>query len=123
MDMDEFLNDNPDYLSDYVLNNVSTEQIERWLIRKNRNKKSSLSRYKFCVHADKRKMLQSLTNMLSQDTPQRTYVLNELSATIASAVNASHWHLFLIDWISQSEQVFEVLLIVRGSAISTCDVH
>ncbi len=47
--MDDFLNQNPDYLSDYVTNNVSVEQLERWLIRKthnNRSKKLSLSRYK-----------------------------------------------------------------------------
>jgi hypothetical protein len=47
--MDDFLNQNPDYLSDYVINNVSVEQLERWLIRKthnNRSKKLSLSRYK-----------------------------------------------------------------------------
>ncbi|CAG2104096.1 unnamed protein product [Medioppia subpectinata] len=58
-------------------------------------------KYSFCVHADKRKMLQSLTNML-QDMPQKAFVLHELSSTIASAVNASHWNLFLTDWMSHN---------------------
>lgn len=49
--MDEFLNKNPDYLNEYVVKNVSTEQIERWLIRKTKNKKSSLSRYKVSYQA------------------------------------------------------------------------
>ncbi len=54
----------------------------------------------FCVHADKRKMLQSLTNLL-YDMPNKVYVLHELSSTVASAINANNWNLFLYDPISQ----------------------
>ncbi|XP_054156064.1 probable 3',5'-cyclic phosphodiesterase pde-5 [Oppia nitens] len=118
--MDEFLNENPDYLDDYVLNNVSTDQIERWLIRKNRNKKTSLSRYKFCVHADKRKMIQSLTNLL-HDMPQKAQVLHELSSTIASAVNASSWNLFLYDYHLNDQEINTYENICRLSHHKTVD--
>ncbi len=53
-------------------------------------------------------MLQSLTNLLC-DMPNKVYVLHELSSTVASAINANHWNLFLYDPISQvSYQLFDL---------------
>lgn len=74
------------------------EQLERWLIRKSKqgkrlqetslvDRKTSLSKWKFCVHADKRQMLQNLTHSL-QDKPTQDYVLWELASCISSAVKA-----------------------------------
>ncbi|UYV77687.1 K02A2.6-like [Cordylochernes scorpioides] len=54
----------------------------------------------FCVHADKRKMLQELTSSLYL-RPNKGHVLEELAATIASAVSADHWTLFLYDKVTQ----------------------
>ncbi|XP_076341092.1 putative 3',5'-cyclic phosphodiesterase pde-5 [Tachypleus tridentatus] len=106
-----FLRENIDFLEEYVINNVGLELLERWMIRgvqKSRNRsqsvevngrterKTSLSRWKFCVHADKRKMLQDLTTSL-YTSPNMMHVLSELVATIASAVNVECWNLYLFD--------------------------
>lgn len=84
---------------------VEVEQLERWIIRKsqrlkkkpenaNRNgRKTSLSRWKFCVHADKRQMLQDLTHSL-QLRPTKNHVLWELANCICSAVNAEGFRYF-----------------------------
>lgn len=65
-----YLESNPEFLENYVLNHVDLETLERWTIRKARHiqkgngivqRKPSLSKWKFCVHADKRAMLQEMT--------------------------------------------------------------
>ena len=88
---------------------IELEQLERWMIRRtqrakkqqqsNENKngrKTSLSRWKFCVHADKRQMLQDLTYSL-QLRPTKTHVLWELASCICSAVNADGFRLYICD--------------------------
>ncbi|XP_037068397.1 LOW QUALITY PROTEIN: probable 3',5'-cyclic phosphodiesterase pde-5 [Pollicipes pollicipes] len=72
------------------------------------SRKTSLSRWKqktetdallspqFCVHADKRKMLEELTRALP-DKPGMANVLTELAGCIASAVNADFQRLYLVE--------------------------
>nr|XP_023028430.1 cAMP and cAMP-inhibited cGMP 3',5'-cyclic phosphodiesterase 10A-like [Leptinotarsa decemlineata] len=102
-----YLTNHPNFLEQYIMDNVEMEQIERWIIRKSKKgrrpsdfekavRKTSLSRWKFCVHADKRKMLQSLTRKL-QIKPSKDYVLWELANCISSAVNADGFRLFIVD--------------------------
>ena len=81
------------------MDEVEVEQLERWIIRKSQRlkkkpetesrngRKTSLSRWKFCVHADKRQMLQDLTHSL-QLKPTKDHVLWELANCICSAVSA-----------------------------------
>ncbi|KAG8332320.1 hypothetical protein J6590_024518 [Homalodisca vitripennis] len=59
-------------------------------------RKTSLSRWKFCVHADKRQMLQEMTSSL-QRRPSVGHVLWELTGCIASAVGADGHRLYLPD--------------------------
>ncbi|XP_037926477.1 probable 3',5'-cyclic phosphodiesterase pde-5 isoform X2 [Hermetia illucens] len=105
----QFLRQNPDFLEQYIMNEVDLEQLERWMIRRtqrskklmqpgtNKNsRKTSLSRWKFCVHADKRQMLLELTNSL-QKRPTKAHVLWELANCISSATNATGFHLYLVD--------------------------
>ncbi|KRT84221.1 hypothetical protein AMK59_992, partial [Oryctes borbonicus] len=94
-----FLRSHPDYLERFVMEEVELEQLERWIIRRSQrlkkkpeacaknNRKTSLSRWKFCVHADKRQMLQDLTHSL-QLKPTKDHVLWELATCISSAVGA-----------------------------------
>ena len=83
--------------------NVDQQRLERWLIRKARKDKKnltssqsvdsgsqegeshrpSLSKWKFCVHADKKKMLEELTNDIHH-LPNKEKVLAELVNCIAS---------------------------------------
>lgn len=95
----EYLFNHPEFLERYIMDEVDVEQLERWIIRKSQRqkkkpettakngRKTSLSRWKFCVHADKRKMLQNLTQSL-QHRPTKDHVLWELANCISSAVNA-----------------------------------
>lgn len=95
----EYLSAHPEFLERYVMEQVEVEQLERWIIRKSQRlkkkteattkngRKTSLSRWKFCVHADKRQMLQDLTNSL-QLRPTKDHVLWELASCISSAVGA-----------------------------------
>ncbi|KAF5297415.1 hypothetical protein FQR65_LT01346 [Abscondita terminalis] len=105
----EYLHSHPDFLENYVLDEVELEQLERWIIRKSQRlkkkpeatttkngRKTSLSRWKFCVHADKRQMLQDLTQSL-QLKPTKNQVLWELANCICSAVNADGFRLYLPD--------------------------
>ncbi|XP_077991187.1 putative 3',5'-cyclic phosphodiesterase pde-5 isoform X2 [Glandiceps talaboti] len=108
-----YLNENPAFLEEYVMNNVNQEELERWLIRRAQrgshsttkeigkvNSTSSpprrLSRWKFCVHKDKRKMLQELTRDIHQHA-NKAEVLTELTECIASAINADGSHLYLLE--------------------------
>lgn len=81
------------------MEDVDLEQLEKWIIRRSQRlkkkteagsrngRKTSLSRWKFCVHADKRQMLQNLTQSL-QMSPTKDHVLWELANCICSAVGA-----------------------------------
>ncbi|XP_067002756.2 probable 3',5'-cyclic phosphodiesterase pde-5 isoform X2 [Anabrus simplex] len=105
-----FLRTHPDFLERFVLEEVELEQLERWMIRSTQRakkrldaagtakngRKTSLSRWKFCVHADKRQMLQELTRSLQQ-SPTKAHVLWELAGCICSAVAADGYRLYLAD--------------------------
>lgn len=86
------------------MDEVDIEQLERWMIRRTQkakklnyaNRKTSLSRWKFCVHADKRQMLEQLTQQL-QMKPTKAHVLFELSSCISNAVGADGFRLYLTD--------------------------
>ncbi|XP_050513752.1 probable 3',5'-cyclic phosphodiesterase pde-5 isoform X1 [Diabrotica virgifera virgifera] len=102
-----FLAENSKFLEDYIMNKIEIEQIERWIIRKSKisdktpgttvqTRKTSLSKWKFCVHADKRQMLKNLTQSL-QAKPTQGHVLWELATCISSAVKADGFRLYVID--------------------------
>ncbi|KAL3275955.1 hypothetical protein HHI36_020689 [Cryptolaemus montrouzieri] len=104
----KYLSTHPEFVERYIMDEVEVEQLERCIIRKSQRlkkkpdgaarngRKTSLSRWKFCVHADKRKMLQDLTQSL-QLRPTKDHVLWELANCICSAVNADGFELFLVD--------------------------
>ncbi|KAG4073640.1 hypothetical protein HA402_000864 [Bradysia odoriphaga] len=103
-----YLKDHPDFLEHHVMEEVELEQLERWMIRRTQRarkqtlpmgkngRKTSLSRWKFCVHADKRQMLLDLTHSL-QIRPTRSHVLWELANCISSAVGADGFRLYLAE--------------------------
>lgn len=86
------------------MNELELEELERYMIRRTQkakkmnysNRKTSLSRWRFCVHADKRQMLEQLTQQL-QMKPTKAHVLFELSSCIANAVNADGFRLYLVE--------------------------
>jgi cAMP and cAMP-inhibited cGMP 3',5'-cyclic phosphodiesterase 10 len=104
----DYLISHPDFLERYIMEEVEVEQLERWIIRKSQRlkkkpetasrngRKTSLSRWKFCVHADKRQMLQDLTHSL-QLRPTKDHVLWELANCICSAVSADGFRLYMMD--------------------------
>ncbi|XP_055540306.1 probable 3',5'-cyclic phosphodiesterase pde-5 isoform X2 [Wyeomyia smithii] len=108
-----YLQQNPEFLDTFIMDEIQLEQVERWMIRKTQRirkipqqtgkngRKTSLSRWKFCVHADKRQMLQDLINSL-QLRPTKMHVLWELASCICSAVNADGFRLYLTDAEAES---------------------
>lgn len=113
-----YLRANCDFLEHHIMEEVELEQLERWMIRRTQRarkqtltmnaagtgggaknvagRKTSLSRWKFCVHADKRQMLLGLTHSLQQ-RPTRAHVLFELANCIASAVDVDDFRLYLAE--------------------------
>ena len=99
-----YLTSNPNFLESYVLDHVDLETLERWVIRKAKStqkdlsKKSSLSKWKFCVHADKRAMLQEMTGHVSAQHQQRfESILYELANCIKGAIDADGFNLYIIN--------------------------
>ncbi|XP_055635980.1 probable 3',5'-cyclic phosphodiesterase pde-5 isoform X2 [Toxorhynchites rutilus septentrionalis] len=102
----DYLRKHPEFLDTYIVDEIQLENVERWMIRKTQrarketnpinSRKTSLSRWKFCVHADKRQMLQDLIHSL-QLRPTKMHVLWELASCICSAVNADGFRLYLTD--------------------------
>ncbi|KAG7177349.1 cAMP and cAMP-inhibited cGMP 3',5'-cyclic phosphodiesterase 10A-like [Homarus americanus] len=87
-------------------------------------RKTSLSRWKFCVHADKRKMLQELTTSLHV-RPNKPHVLWELAHCISSAVNADGYNLYLVD--SATATLHQYIEIKDGAEVKSpgswsCDI-
>lgn len=114
-----YLKSHPEVLEKYILDEdgMELEQLERLMIRrtqrakklsqtagKNSARKTSLSRWRFCVHADKRQMLLDLTQSL-QLRPTKTHVLWELSSCICSAVGGDGFRLFIVDPASPAESL------------------
>ncbi|XP_031549791.1 probable 3',5'-cyclic phosphodiesterase pde-5 isoform X3 [Actinia tenebrosa] len=109
---------NPMFLDEFVMKHVDQDRLERWLIRKTRKLKQkgrhppgdqenskqngplshrpSLSKWKFCVHSDKKKMLEELTHDIHTQ-PNKQKVLLELANCIASACHADGFVLYLVD--------------------------
>lgn len=116
-----FLRSHPDFLERFVMEEVELEQLERWIIRRSQrlkkkpeassknSRKTSLSRWKFCVHADKRQMLQDLTYSL-QLKPTKDHVLWELATCISSAVGADGFR-----WVSIWNVLLSLLDIIRNT--------
>ncbi|KAB7502300.1 putative 3',5'-cyclic phosphodiesterase pde-5 [Armadillidium nasatum] len=75
-------------------NNASDNSSESGVDLRKITRKTSLSRWKFCVHADKRKMLEDMTETL-QTKPNKSHILWELSQCIVSAINADGANLYL----------------------------
>ncbi|XP_020627425.1 cAMP and cAMP-inhibited cGMP 3',5'-cyclic phosphodiesterase 10A-like [Orbicella faveolata] len=107
MRVKEYLSANPQVLEDFIMADISQEQLERWLIRKtqavepvtgdgNNGVRPSLSKWKFCVHTDKRKMLQQLTKDINQQ-PKKVRVMYELVKSVAAATHANRHSLYLVD--------------------------
>ncbi|XP_026470475.1 probable 3',5'-cyclic phosphodiesterase pde-5 isoform X2 [Ctenocephalides felis] len=80
-----------------------------------KGRKTSLSRWKFCVHADKRQMLQDLTQSL-HFRPAKSQVLWELANCISSAVGADGFNLYVInpDLMQNQKQPENHLLLHPG---------
>uniref|UniRef100_A0A6M2DJ87 Phosphodiesterase n=1 Tax=Xenopsylla cheopis TaxID=163159 RepID=A0A6M2DJ87_XENCH len=80
-----------------------------------KGRKTSLSRWKFCVHADKRQMLQDLTQSL-HFRPAKSQVLWELANCISSAVGADGFNLYVVnpDHILYQKQPENHLLLHPG---------
>ncbi|XP_069161580.1 probable 3',5'-cyclic phosphodiesterase pde-5 isoform X4 [Procambarus clarkii] len=110
----QYLRAHPEFLEAWLMEQVELETLERWMIRRTQRdkqkslengtngkiiRKTSLSRWKFCVHADKRKMLQELTTSLHV-RPNKAHVLWELAHCISSAVSADGYNLYLADNVS-----------------------
>lgn len=104
-----YLKSHPEFLEKFIMEDMELEQLERLMIRRTQRakklsqsygkasgRKTSLSRWRFCVHADKRQMLQDLTHSL-QLRPTKSHVLWELSSCICSAVGADGFRLFIVD--------------------------
>ncbi|KAK3730857.1 hypothetical protein QZH41_009975, partial [Actinostola sp. cb2023] len=119
-----YLQSNPMFLDEFVMKHVDQDRLERWLIRKTRKLKqkgrmpsadrenskqngnkqwlqplhhrASLSKWKFCVHSDKKKMLEELTHDIHTQ-PNKQKVLLELANCIASACHADGYVLYLVD--------------------------
>lgn len=95
------------------MNELELEELERYMIRRTQkakkmnysNRKTSLSRWRFCVHADKRQMLEQLTQQL-QMKPTKSHVLFELSSCISNAVNADGFRLYLIEDAGNNLTIF-----------------
>ncbi|XP_032242286.1 probable 3',5'-cyclic phosphodiesterase pde-5 isoform X2 [Nematostella vectensis] len=123
-----YLQGHPMFLEEFVMKNVDQERLERWLIRKTRKIKHnkgrhpsseheknqqnaslthrpSLSKWKFCVHSDKKKMLEDLTHDIHQQ-PNKQKVLLELANCIASASHADGFVLYLVDSSGQDLYVY-----------------
>ncbi|CAG9768016.1 unnamed protein product [Ceutorhynchus assimilis] len=120
----QFLSNHTEFLEKFIMDEVEVEQLERWIIRKSQRqkkrpdfaprngRKTSLSRWKFCVHADKRQMLQELTHSL-QLKPTKDHVLWELSNCISSAVSADGFRLYTVESSSHPDDL--QLFLVLGS--------
>lgn len=107
----QYLDSNPDFLENYVCANVDLETIERWVIRKATHahikpssvqvkepRRASLGKWKFCVHADKRAMLQEMTYNVQKDKNRSTkaQILYELATCIKGAVDADAFNLYIV---------------------------
>lgn len=94
----EYLQNHPEFLDNFVLNNVEPDRIQTWLEQKNtdKNKDLSMTMPKACMHFESHQMIQDLSLTL-QHQPTKYDVLVELGNCISSAINADGFTLFLAD--------------------------
>ncbi|KAK7101205.1 probable 3',5'-cyclic phosphodiesterase pde-5 [Littorina saxatilis] len=116
----QYLQQNPDFLDDYVQHYVNSEQLDRWTTYKtrhsarlsirNRNdhhhpingevtsegRSSSLSKWKSRIQSSKGRVLQELSKEMNQQHGKLA-VLLELSACVAAAISADGHNLYTVD--------------------------
>lgn len=106
--IEDFLQQNPQFLDQYVTKNVDQETLECWLLDRHKiaqSRKSSLSRWKFgaaggaaaAAAEPKKNMLQELAKSLQKNNSREGSVMWELAVCIASAVSADSFILYLAD--------------------------
>ncbi|XP_033118732.1 uncharacterized protein LOC117118278 isoform X2 [Anneissia japonica] len=109
-----FLNENPDFVEEYVLNNINQSQLEKWIARHTTKHDSSRQhvhrapvngkdfhskrsvRWKGSHQKDRRKLLFELTQDL-QHQSHKVFVLHELAECIAARINADSYRLYLVN--------------------------
>ncbi|XP_076463269.1 putative 3',5'-cyclic phosphodiesterase pde-5 isoform X2 [Babylonia areolata] len=116
----QYLQQNPDYLEDYVHHYVNSDQLDRWLTHKTRHsarvalrhrndnhlpingdvssegRSSSLSKWKSRIQSSKGRVLQELSKEINQQHGKLA-VLLELSACVAAAISADGHNLYTVD--------------------------
>jgi len=104
----KYLETHPEKIEEYIEKKATREQLERWLIRKAKSQKRTrdssaqlgklrtFSNWKFCVHKDKRKLLEKLTSEINKNK-NRSYIINELAESISHAIKANRFNLYLMD--------------------------
>ncbi|XP_069128004.1 probable 3',5'-cyclic phosphodiesterase pde-5 isoform X4 [Argopecten irradians] len=113
----QFLQENPEFLDSYVINNVEDARVQEWSLRKNRSPRMprqtwhltngdnrehfresqhSKSRWTTTVQSNKWKVLHKLTKDFNLHT-SRSEILTELSTCAKNCVNADGFNLYLTD--------------------------
>lgn len=108
----QYLNENPDFLENYVLCHVNQERLQRWTawkeqVRRQRHgenlngeiipdRKATLSKWKASMHSKKWSLLQELTRDIHNHS-NKAQVLAELAKCIATATSADGHNLYLVD--------------------------
>ncbi|XP_045160110.2 probable 3',5'-cyclic phosphodiesterase pde-5 isoform X3 [Mercenaria mercenaria] len=108
----QYLNENPDFLENYVLSHVNQERLQRWTawkeqVRRQRHgenlngeiipdRKATLSKWKASMHSKKWSLLQELTRDIHTHS-NKAQVLAELANCIATATSADGHNLYLVD--------------------------
>ncbi|XP_021345248.1 probable 3',5'-cyclic phosphodiesterase pde-5 isoform X2 [Mizuhopecten yessoensis] len=115
----QFLQENPEFLDNYVLNNVDETRVQEWSLRKTRSPRlprqtwhltngdnrehfrdpqisQSKSRWTTTVQSNKWKVLHKLTKDFNLHT-SRSEILTELSTCAKNCVNADGFNLYLTD--------------------------
>ncbi|KAL4235697.1 hypothetical protein ACF0H5_004090 [Mactra antiquata] len=108
----QYLNENPEFLENYVLSHVNQERLQRWTawkdqVRRQRHgenlngeiipdRKATLSKWKASMHSKKWSLLQELTRDIHNHS-NKAQVLAELANCIATATSADGHNLYLVD--------------------------
>ncbi|XP_054154155.1 probable 3',5'-cyclic phosphodiesterase pde-5 [Oppia nitens] len=109
--LETILQQNPELLEDYVMKNIDSSVLEKWLIRKtqlNSNKRLSKANVKYrnnhvVDNKNKSKLLADLQQNLQQNhnsEPNKLTVLTQLAGTVAFATGADQYNVFMFDHIS-----------------------
>ncbi|XP_052274337.1 probable 3',5'-cyclic phosphodiesterase pde-5 isoform X2 [Dreissena polymorpha] len=128
----QYLNENPDFLENYVITHVNQERLHRWSawkeqVRRQRHgenlngeiipdRKASLSKWKASLHSKKWGLLQELTREI-HNLANKSQVLAELAKCISTATSAEGHNLYLID---SSQQLFYQKYTNKNEMTSSC---